>query len=210
MENPGQGADGGVDLRLRKDGKKAYVQCKHWKKRSVGVKVVRELYGIVMAKKADQGIVVSKATVYGYLDQLLGRTVRVYLSLTPTSKKLYRVGVHFPSRQVEKTRKEVLRTLVGKYGRPSFKRKKELFFGETVWRVKKLTEIVLVYGFGSLKVVYKDRALARLKEREKGKPRPKSGKSTRLRIPTSFDVVPLLDVPGRRTHAAAEMNRFLG
>jgi len=59
LENPGQGADGGVDLRLRKDGKKAYVQCKHWKKRSVGVKIVRELYGVVMARKADQGIVVT-------------------------------------------------------------------------------------------------------------------------------------------------------
>ena len=59
LENPGDGADGGVDLRLKKNGKKVYVQCKHWKKRSVGVKVVRELYGVVTAKKADQGIVVT-------------------------------------------------------------------------------------------------------------------------------------------------------
>jgi len=59
LENPGEGADGGVDLRLRKNGRKVYVQCKHWKKRSVGVKVVRELYGVVTAKKADQGIVVT-------------------------------------------------------------------------------------------------------------------------------------------------------
>ena len=112
---------------------------------------------------------VGRAKVYGYMDQLLGRPVRVYLSLTPTSKKLYRVGIHFPSLQVEKTRKEVLETLVGKYGRPSFKRKKELLFGETVWRAGKSTEIVMVYGFGSLKVVYEDRALAGLKAREKEK-----------------------------------------
>lgn len=59
LENAGDGADGGVDLRLRKNGKKVYVQCKHWKKQKVGVKVVRELYGIVMAKKADQGVVVT-------------------------------------------------------------------------------------------------------------------------------------------------------
>lgn len=37
LENPDEGADGGVDLRLRKDGKKIYVQCKHWKASKVGV-----------------------------------------------------------------------------------------------------------------------------------------------------------------------------
>jgi restriction system protein len=36
LEDPGEGADWGVDLRLRKDGKKVYVQCKHWKKQKVG------------------------------------------------------------------------------------------------------------------------------------------------------------------------------
>jgi len=38
-----------------------------------------------------------------------------------------------------------------------------------VWRVGRSTEIALVQGFGSLKVVYEDRELARLKEREKEK-----------------------------------------
>lgn len=37
------GADGGVDLILRKEGKRYYVQCKHWKARQIGVNVVREL-----------------------------------------------------------------------------------------------------------------------------------------------------------------------
>jgi restriction system protein len=59
LENPSQGADGGVDLRLRKNGKLVFVQCKHWKSRSVGVKIVRELYGVMAAKKATNGIVVS-------------------------------------------------------------------------------------------------------------------------------------------------------
>ena len=61
LENPGEGADGGVDLRLRKDGKKVYVQCKRWK-RNVGVKVVRELYGVVKAQKAAKGIIVTSGT----------------------------------------------------------------------------------------------------------------------------------------------------
>ncbi len=62
LENPNEGADGGVDLRLRKDGKKIYVQCKHWKERQVGVKVVRELYGVMMAKSADEGVAVTYGT----------------------------------------------------------------------------------------------------------------------------------------------------
>jgi restriction system protein len=59
LENPGAEADGGVDLRLRKDGQKIYVQCKHWKTRRVGVSVVRELYGVISDKGADEGIVVT-------------------------------------------------------------------------------------------------------------------------------------------------------
>jgi restriction system protein len=61
LENPGEGADGGVDLRLRKDGKKVYVQCKHWK-RDVGVKVVRELYGVIKAQNAAKGIIVTSGS----------------------------------------------------------------------------------------------------------------------------------------------------
>ncbi len=57
-ENVSAGADGGVDIRLRKDGKKTLVQCKNWRAKSVGVTVVRELYGIVTAEGADSGIVV--------------------------------------------------------------------------------------------------------------------------------------------------------
>jgi restriction system protein len=39
LENPSDGADGGVDLRLRRNGVLTFVQCKHWKSRSVGVTV---------------------------------------------------------------------------------------------------------------------------------------------------------------------------
>jgi restriction system protein len=56
---PGNGPDGGVDLILHKNGRRTFVQCKHWKAYKVGVKVVRELYGVVAAEKADNGIVVS-------------------------------------------------------------------------------------------------------------------------------------------------------
>lgn len=54
-----KGADGGVDLRLRKDGKAATVQCKHWRNKKVGVNVIREQFGIMADEAADEGFVVT-------------------------------------------------------------------------------------------------------------------------------------------------------
>lgn len=53
------GPDGGVDLVLRKDGQRTYVQCKHWRAERVGVSIVRELYGVMAADGANRGIVVT-------------------------------------------------------------------------------------------------------------------------------------------------------
>ena len=61
-ETGGGGADGGVDLVLRKGGEKLLVQCKHWKMDKVGVKVIRELYGVVAAEGATGGIVIASGT----------------------------------------------------------------------------------------------------------------------------------------------------
>jgi restriction system protein len=55
----GQGPDGGVDLELTKNGERYLVQCKHWRKRQVGVTVVRELNGVVSAQGAHGGFVVT-------------------------------------------------------------------------------------------------------------------------------------------------------
>ncbi|MDD2846779.1 MAG: restriction endonuclease [Rhodoferax sp.] len=59
IENGGGGADGGIDLVLRKGGDKFLVQCKQWKAFTVGVTVVRELYGIMAANGAAGGFVVT-------------------------------------------------------------------------------------------------------------------------------------------------------
>lgn len=58
-ETGGGGADGGVDLVLRKDGEKFLVQCKHWKAYQIGVTVIRELYGVMAASGATGGFVVT-------------------------------------------------------------------------------------------------------------------------------------------------------
>ncbi|MCW0368607.1 hypothetical protein NB699_003590 [Xanthomonas sacchari] len=47
------GADGGIDLILRKDGRHTLVQCKQWKRQQVGVSVVREMYGLLAHHQAD-------------------------------------------------------------------------------------------------------------------------------------------------------------
>lgn len=59
IETGGSGPDGGVDLLLSKDGDKFLVQCKQWKAYKVGVEVVRELYGVMAAKGAAGGFVVT-------------------------------------------------------------------------------------------------------------------------------------------------------
>ena len=58
-ETGGGGADGGVDLVIKKGGETLLIQCKHWKMNKVGVKVVRELYGVVAAEGSTGGIVIS-------------------------------------------------------------------------------------------------------------------------------------------------------
>jgi restriction system protein len=59
VETGGGGADGGIDLVLNKDGEKYLVQCKQWRAFRVGVEVVRELYGVMAAKGAAGGFVVT-------------------------------------------------------------------------------------------------------------------------------------------------------
>ena len=53
------GADGGRDLILSKGGERFLVQCKQWKAFMVPVGVVRELYGVMAAKAAAGGFVVT-------------------------------------------------------------------------------------------------------------------------------------------------------
>lgn len=53
IEETGQGgADGGIDLLLRKDGVTTLVQCKQWRTQKIGVAVVREMYGLMVHHNA--------------------------------------------------------------------------------------------------------------------------------------------------------------
>ena len=46
-ETGGGGSDGGIDLVVRKDGRKELVQCKQWRRRKVDVATVREMWGLL-------------------------------------------------------------------------------------------------------------------------------------------------------------------
>lgn len=58
-EKGGGGADGGIDLVLKKQGETFLVQCKQWRAVKVGVNIVRELYGVMAARGATGGLVVT-------------------------------------------------------------------------------------------------------------------------------------------------------
>ncbi len=58
-ERGGGGADGGVDIELRKGSEIFLVQCKQWRAYKVSVTVVRELYGVMAARGAAGGFVVT-------------------------------------------------------------------------------------------------------------------------------------------------------
>lgn len=62
------GPDGGVDLRLSRDGKETLVQCKHWKGKA-GAPIVRELLGVVAAEGAHASIVVATG---GFTKEAIG------------------------------------------------------------------------------------------------------------------------------------------
>jgi restriction system protein len=77
VERTGSAApDGGIDIVLRRDGLLTLVQCKHWKDRTVGVKVIRELCGVVTSRKAAAGVVVgsgsftAEATAFARANQI--------------------------------------------------------------------------------------------------------------------------------------------
>lgn len=52
--NTSSGADGGVDLIAQKDGETILIQCKQWKAYKIGVKTVREMFGLFNSERANE------------------------------------------------------------------------------------------------------------------------------------------------------------
>jgi len=62
VQETSPGADGGIDLELRKDGELHLVQCKQWRATKVGVAIVRELFGVMAGQGATHGYVVTSGS----------------------------------------------------------------------------------------------------------------------------------------------------
>jgi restriction system protein len=85
VQETASGADGGVDLVLRRNGETTYVQCKHHAIKPVDVRVVRELFGVIAAEGINRGIVASSggftdparqfATKHGKIELVDGATL---------------------------------------------------------------------------------------------------------------------------------------
>lgn len=74
----GDGPDGGVDLVLDRGAEKVLVQCKQWRAMRVGVSVVRELYGVMAARGAAAGFIVTSGTYTpDAIEFAAGRNVRL-------------------------------------------------------------------------------------------------------------------------------------
>lgn len=52
----GAKADGGIDLMVEQDDRRLLVQCKHWRKWTVGVRHIRELLGAMTDAKIETGV----------------------------------------------------------------------------------------------------------------------------------------------------------
>jgi restriction system protein len=55
----GLGPDGGVDVKLTKDGSTTLVQCKQWKTRKIKVPAIRDFYGTMTHERAQRGIFIT-------------------------------------------------------------------------------------------------------------------------------------------------------
>jgi restriction system protein len=72
----GTGPDNGIDVILKKGEERALVQCKHWKAWKVGVKELREFFGVLISDGAARGIfVTSKSFTREALDFANGKPI---------------------------------------------------------------------------------------------------------------------------------------
>jgi len=92
------GADGGVDIHLyqsESDTPSAFVQCKAWNKYKVGIKPVRELFGVMAADDIQDGFFMTtgvftseaKQFAKGKLNLVTGETLLRFISNLPKEEQ---------------------------------------------------------------------------------------------------------------------------
>lgn len=106
----GPTSDGGVDLSLTDAfGDRLIVQCKHWKGRHVGVKPLRELWGVLSDEKADGAIFITsgsfstEALTFAQgkrLELIDGPKLRAMIATVKETRTAGSVGEHQPAASV--------------------------------------------------------------------------------------------------------------
>ncbi len=91
------GADGGVDLVLRRGGETTFVQCKHYAVRRVDVRPVRELYGVMTAERANRGVVICSGDYTGPVREFARKVGNVTLVDGPALLELVRPRTSAPA-----------------------------------------------------------------------------------------------------------------
>lgn len=84
VEHVGTGAsrtrfDGGIDLKLFKDGRYTIVQCKHWNAKQVPHNDVHQLIGLMVTEKADAGIFITSGEYTAAASQAAAKDGRIEL-----------------------------------------------------------------------------------------------------------------------------------
>jgi restriction system protein len=92
IDRGGMGADGGIDILLKQNGKKIIVQCKHWKTYKVGVNIVREQFGIMTAEGFDEAIIVTSGN-YTQEAKEFARNKHITLITGERLKEIIRKGI---------------------------------------------------------------------------------------------------------------------
>ena len=129
--------------------------------------------GLISINKRFNPLVSSKyaktATHYYYKTKLLGKYARVDLFLTPSSKRLHTLSIHWYGMNNKNNRdgfeKEITEMLSPKYGSP----KKQIFqlFGQTkTWTPSPEVAIDLKMTSGNYILTYKDTAIIQLSQTE--------------------------------------------
>lgn len=78
IEKGGNGPDGGIDLILYIGADKYLVQCKQWKAFKVGVTVIREFFGVMIAEGAAGGFIVTSGRYTGEATEFAkGRNIQL-------------------------------------------------------------------------------------------------------------------------------------
>ncbi|QTA86010.1 hypothetical protein [Desulfonema magnum] len=108
------------------------------------------------------------ATKFRYRDCLLGKRATIYLSFTPTSKKLFAISIRWLGLTgVKKSdfKNEIESVIIKKYGKQK-KKEKEIFYDTICWLTEDKNEISVKIGNASIQLNYIEKTIEKMGQKE--------------------------------------------